>query len=177
MLPELRSWVSAVWWCQGAADAESVLPAGRAHLVLPLDGGWHAGVLHGPASRPRLVEPVPEQSAIGVVFRPGGLRLDETLPQRYSHLIFVCGPVHGQQVAGLHGRFPGSRRIAIGVTVIDPATNFTSAAGMIGAAVRQAGRTATQSGAAERLAQLARTALSDDEAVDAVRRALEEMLT
>ena len=75
MLPELRSWVSAVWWCQGAADAESVLPAGRAHLVLPLDGGWHAGVLHGPASRPRLVEPVPEQSAIGVVFRPGGLRL------------------------------------------------------------------------------------------------------
>ena len=74
-LPELRSWVSAVWWCQGAADAESVLPAGRAHLVLPLDGGWHAGVLHGPASRPRLVEPVPEQSAIGVVFRPGGLRL------------------------------------------------------------------------------------------------------
>jgi hypothetical protein len=55
------------------------------------------------------------------VFRPGGLRLDEALPQRYSHLIFVCGPVHGQQVAGLHGRFPGSRRIAIGVTVIDPA--------------------------------------------------------
>ncbi len=51
------------------------------------------------------------------VFRPGGLRLDEALPQRYSHLIFVCGPVHGQQVAGLHGRFPGSRRIAIGVTV------------------------------------------------------------
>jgi hypothetical protein len=55
------------------------------------------------------------------VFRPGGLRLDEALPQRYSHLIFVCGPVHGQQVAGLHGRFPGARRIAIGVTVIDPA--------------------------------------------------------
>jgi len=55
------------------------------------------------------------------VFRPGGLRLDEALPQRYSHLIFVCGPVHGQQVAGLHGRLPGSRRIAIGVTVIDPA--------------------------------------------------------
>ena len=73
-VPELRPWVTAVWWCQGAAAAESVLPAGLAHLVLRLDGGWHAGVLHGPASRPRLVEPVPAVSAAGVVFRPGGLR-------------------------------------------------------------------------------------------------------
>ncbi len=73
-MPELRPWVSAVWWCQDATAAESVLPAGRAHLVLRLDGGWHAGVLHGPASRPRLVEPVPRESTVGVVFRPGGLR-------------------------------------------------------------------------------------------------------
>jgi AraC-like DNA-binding protein len=42
--------------------------------VLQLDGGWHAGVLHGPASRPRLVEPVRREPAVGVVFRPGGLR-------------------------------------------------------------------------------------------------------
>ena len=73
-IAELRPWVSAVWWCQGATAVESVLPAARAHLVLRLDGGWHAGVLHGPASRPRLVEPVPEELVIGVVFRPGGLR-------------------------------------------------------------------------------------------------------
>jgi AraC-like DNA-binding protein len=73
-LPELRSWVSAVWWCQGAAAAESVLPAGRAHLVLPVDGGWRAGVLHGPASRPRLAGPAPAEPLIGVVFRPGGTR-------------------------------------------------------------------------------------------------------
>lgn len=73
-MPQLWPWVSAVWWSQGATAAESVLPAGRAHLVLRLDGGWHAGVLHGPASRPRLVEPVPREPAIGVVFRPGGLR-------------------------------------------------------------------------------------------------------
>jgi AraC-like DNA-binding protein len=32
---ELRPWVSAVWWCQGAAAAESVLPARRK--------GWRAG--------------------------------------------------------------------------------------------------------------------------------------
>jgi len=73
-LPELRPWVSAVWWCQGATAAESVLPAGRAHLVLRPGGGWHAGVLHGPASRPRLAGPVPGEPVIGVVFRPGGLR-------------------------------------------------------------------------------------------------------
>jgi AraC-like DNA-binding protein len=73
-LPELRPWVSAVWWCQGAAAAESVLPTGRAHLVLCPDGDWQAGVLHGPASRPRLIGPASGQPAIGVVFRPGGLR-------------------------------------------------------------------------------------------------------
>lgn len=55
------------------------------------------------------------------VFRPGGLRLEEARPGRYSHLVFVCGPVHGEQVAGLHGTFVGCRRIAVGVTVIDPA--------------------------------------------------------
>jgi hypothetical protein len=55
------------------------------------------------------------------VFRPGTLRLDETRPGRYSHLIFVCGPVHGELIAALHRRFAGCRRIAVGVTVIDPA--------------------------------------------------------
>src|SRR5689334_19846904 len=73
-LPELRPWVSAVWWCPDAGAAESVLPAARAHLVLPLGGGWDAGVLHGPASRPRLAGPVPGEPVTGVVFRPGGLR-------------------------------------------------------------------------------------------------------
>jgi AraC-like DNA-binding protein len=73
-MPELRPWVSAVWWCQDATASESVLPAGRAQLVLRLDGDWHAGVLHGPASRPRLAEPVPREATVGVVFRPGGFR-------------------------------------------------------------------------------------------------------
>src|SRR2546429_5984262 len=73
-MPELRPWVSAVWWCQDARAAESVLPAGRAHLVLRLGDGWHAGVLHGPASRPRLAGPGPPEPVIGGGFRPGGLR-------------------------------------------------------------------------------------------------------
>jgi AraC-like DNA-binding protein len=72
--------VSAVWWCREAAAAESVLPAGRAHLVLRPEAGWDAGVLHGPASRPRLAGPLPQEPVIGVVFRPGGLRPFVTAP-------------------------------------------------------------------------------------------------
>lgn len=55
------------------------------------------------------------------VFRPGGLRLDDASPDRYTHLVFTCGPVRGEQVAGLHERYASCRRIAVGVTVIDGA--------------------------------------------------------
>jgi hypothetical protein len=55
------------------------------------------------------------------VFRPGGLRLEDAEPAAYTDLVFVCGPVHGDQVAGLHRRFSSLRRIAVGVTVIDRA--------------------------------------------------------
>ena len=63
--------------------------------------------------------------------------------------------------------------------LIDPATHFTAGAGMITNAVRE-GRsveTAAPVSAAERLALLARHAGSDAEAIDAIRKALEEMLT
>lgn len=55
------------------------------------------------------------------VFRPGGLRLEEAAPERYRYLVFVCGPLHGEQFAALHARFAALRRIAVGVSVIDPA--------------------------------------------------------
>jgi len=61
--------------------------------------------------------------------------------------------------------------------VIDPATNFTSGAGMITGAVHDGGTRVTHSGAAERLAALARSAGSDEEAIAAIRHALEEILT
>jgi sulfate adenylyltransferase subunit 1 len=61
--------------------------------------------------------------------------------------------------------------------VIDPATNFTSGAGMITAAVRDSGPKVARPGVAERLAQLARTAGSEQEAADAIRHALEEMFS
>jgi sulfate adenylyltransferase subunit 1 len=63
--------------------------------------------------------------------------------------------------------------------LIDPATCFTAGAGMITAPVREAGTHAPEAPvtAAERLAQLARRAGSDSEAIATVARALEEMLT
>jgi sulfate adenylyltransferase subunit 1 (EFTu-like GTPase family) len=60
--------------------------------------------------------------------------------------------------------------------IIDPATNFTSGAGMIAEGLRGRASGAAQPSAAERLARLARTAPSDAEAVEAVRKALEELL-
>jgi sulfate adenylyltransferase large subunit len=60
--------------------------------------------------------------------------------------------------------------------LIDPATNFTAGAGMIGTAIRERSAIGRPS-AAERLARLARTASDDAEAIEAVRKALEELLT
>ena len=60
--------------------------------------------------------------------------------------------------------------------IIDPATNFTAGAGMMGLPVREGRNAAAHSGAAERLAQLARSAPSDTEAIEAIRLALEEIL-
>lgn len=54
------------------------------------------------------------------VFRPGALRLEDAAPHRYSHLVFVCGPLHGAPIIDLHTRFAALPRTAVGVTVIDP---------------------------------------------------------
>jgi len=61
--------------------------------------------------------------------------------------------------------------------LIDPVTNFTAGAGMIIEAVRERTSGVGRPSAAERLARLARDASNDGEAVEAVRRALEELLT
>lgn len=55
------------------------------------------------------------------VFQPAGLRLEDAPPERYTHLIFVCGPIRGEQVAQLHARYAACCRIAVGVTVVDRA--------------------------------------------------------
>jgi sulfate adenylyltransferase large subunit len=63
--------------------------------------------------------------------------------------------------------------------LIDPSTHFTAGAGMIVNASREGApaAAATPISAAERLALLARHAGSDADAIEAVRKALEEMLT
>jgi sulfate adenylyltransferase large subunit len=61
--------------------------------------------------------------------------------------------------------------------LIDAATHFTAGAGMITAAARERPGPALHPGVAERLAHMARTASSDTDAIEAVRQALEEILT
>ncbi len=61
--------------------------------------------------------------------------------------------------------------------LIDPATNFTAGAGMIVRRVSKRDGLGASAAAAGRLARAARTAASDTEAIDAVRRVLEEILT
>jgi hypothetical protein len=53
-------------------------------------------------------------------FRPGAFTLDDAEPSRYTHLVFVCGPLAGWQVESLHDRFSATRRIAVGVSIPDP---------------------------------------------------------
>jgi sulfate adenylyltransferase subunit 1 len=60
--------------------------------------------------------------------------------------------------------------------LIEPTTNFTAGAGMISDPLSDQAP-ASHPGVAERLARLARTAHSEGEAIEAIRRALEEMLT
>lgn len=64
---------------------------------------------------------IPRDLAWSPVLRPGCLSLDDADPGRYTHLVFACGPLTGPGVAGLHERFGGCRRIAVGVSVPDPA--------------------------------------------------------
>ncbi|MEQ1909412.1 MAG: GTP-binding protein [Vicinamibacterales bacterium] len=61
--------------------------------------------------------------------------------------------------------------------VVDPATNFTAGAGMVAEVLPdRSGVRPARSNAAERLARLARAAGSEEEAIDAVRQALDALL-
>jgi hypothetical protein len=53
-------------------------------------------------------------------FRRGVLHFDGVRPERYSHLVFVCGPLYGPQIEDLHRRFAHCVRIAVGTSVVDP---------------------------------------------------------
>ena len=53
----------------------------------------------------------------------GGLRLDDAVAaaERWTHLVWACGPITGWQVEELHAAFAHARRLAVGVSVLDPA--------------------------------------------------------
>jgi sulfate adenylyltransferase subunit 1 len=61
--------------------------------------------------------------------------------------------------------------------LIDPASNFTAGAGMIVDSVRERSAIAAKPSAAERLARVARGASGDAEAIEAVRKVLEDLLS
>nr|WP_241267299.1 polysaccharide pyruvyl transferase family protein [Streptomyces scabichelini] len=65
-------------------------------------------------------EELPYDTVWSPGFRPGALHLEDVQPDAYSHLVFVCGPLHGPQVARLHRQFGACRRIAVGTSVVDP---------------------------------------------------------
>jgi len=61
--------------------------------------------------------------------------------------------------------------------VIDPATNATAGAGMIVRALDEVAASTERLAAAERIVRAARSAPSEEAAIDAVRRVLEDILT
>jgi sulfate adenylyltransferase large subunit len=70
-----------------------------------------------------------------------------------------------------------SNRTTGSFVLIDPSTNFTAGAGMITHALAERAVSVQQTSASARIAQAARAATTDAEAVEAVRRMLEEVLT
>ncbi|MEU2061175.1 polysaccharide pyruvyl transferase family protein [Streptomyces sp. NPDC013455] len=95
----LTGWFS---FRDGEATAGDVLAQQQMSAALS-----RAGILHDTAWSPG--------------FRPGALSLETAEPGAYDTLLFVCGPVYGPQVAALHARFRTCRRLAAGVSVVDPA--------------------------------------------------------
>ena len=70
----------------------------------------------------------------------------------------------------------GENRATGSFILIDPTTNFTAGAGMIVNVAGERTVTVAKPSAAERLARLARLAVTDADAVESVRRALEDIL-
>lgn len=102
-IPEARGRLLLTGWFtfrHGEVTAGDVLALDRVRDVLT-----RAGIAHDVAWSPG--------------FRPGALHLEDLRPEDYSHVVFVCGPVHGWQVEELHERFPHCVRIAVGTSVVD----------------------------------------------------------
>jgi hypothetical protein len=93
--------------------------------------GW-AGFLHGEATAGDVLSlravgtaladaGIDHDVAWSPGFRPEARHLRDAPPEDYTHVVFACGPVHGPQLRELHERYGACRRIAVGVSVPDPA--------------------------------------------------------
>jgi len=99
------------------AVAAALRRAGRAYDVAwsPVLAG--AAAAGGPLAAGALSRGAPSAGP------PAQLELGRADPARYTHLVFACGPLHSRPPApllGLHRRFAAARRIAVGVSVLDP---------------------------------------------------------
>lgn len=93
--------------------------------------GW-SGVVHGEATAGDVLSMAAvagslDQAGIAcdtgwseVMCPPGGLDLANADPAAYTHLVWACGPLSGTPVLQTAARFAGCRRIAVGVSVLDP---------------------------------------------------------
>ncbi|MDJ1132822.1 polysaccharide pyruvyl transferase family protein [Streptomyces iconiensis] len=63
---------------------------------------------------------VPYDTAWSPGFRPGALCLEDADPDAYTHVVFVCGPLHGPGLEELHRRYAACVRIAVGTSVVAP---------------------------------------------------------
>lgn len=52
---------------------------------------------------------------------PEGIDWREADPAAYDRLVFVCGPLHGERIAAMLDRFRDVAKIAVNVSVVDPA--------------------------------------------------------
>ncbi|MET8556570.1 polysaccharide pyruvyl transferase family protein [Streptomyces sp. NPDC004959] len=93
-----------------------------------LDGEATAGDLLARTAVARALDRarIAHDTAWSAGFAPGARTLDEADPAAYRHVVFVCGPLHGPQVLGLHRRYAHCVRIAVNVSVIDPGAPATT---------------------------------------------------
>ena len=102
----LASYVEALWYYDGYQTAhhkERVLPNGRFQVVINLSAGL--GAVCGMRSQYIVIEPAAIQSAMGVVFRPGGARSFFEVPSHdFYNQVVPLDVVWGSQTAQLRDR-------------------------------------------------------------------------
>jgi AraC-like DNA-binding protein len=109
--PPLSSYVEALWYCDAQPavphQKERVLPNGRFQVVINLSCG--GGAVCGLRSQYISIEPAAIQSAMGIVFRPGGARGFFAPPSSdFYNQIVPLDAVWGRSLTRLQERLAGA---------------------------------------------------------------------